>query len=75
MAFTIGTPIVSAIALAFTTGNYADPSTADAILGGVHFGLLVNALVILAAAALILIFLPTKKTSPAEPELAAAEAV
>lgn len=75
VAFTIGTPIVSAIALAFTTGNYTDPSTPEAILGGVHFGLLVNALIILAAAALILFFLPTRKTAPAEPDLVAAEAV
>lgn len=73
VAFTIGTPIVSAIALAFTTGNYIDPASAEAVLGGVHFGLLVNAVVVLAAAGIIMAFLPTKKEALAERELVPAQ--
>ena len=75
VAFTIGTPIVSAIALAFTTANFTDPASAQAILGGVHFGLFINAVIILGTAAVILAFLPSSKTVSTEPELVPAESV
>lgn len=75
VAFTIGTPIVSAIALAFTTTNYSNAASAEAILGGVHFGLFINAIIILGAAAVILSFLPSGKAAPAEAELVPAESV
>lgn len=60
IAFTIGTPIVSAIALLVSTNNYLNPAAVEAVLGGVHFGLIVNSLVILATAFIILVAYPRK---------------
>lgn len=60
VAFTIGTPIVSVLALSFTAANYTDPESAAAILGGVHFGLAIDAAIILAAAAIIVSILPKR---------------
>lgn len=70
IAFTMGTPIVSAVALAYTVGNYVDAADPAAILGGVRFGLLIDALLILTVAVIILIFLPTMQKTRNTPEQA-----
>lgn len=61
IAFTVGTPLISAVAIAFATGRFDDPTSSEAVLGGVHAGLLVNAVLILATAVLILVFLPAER--------------
>lgn len=57
IALTLGTPILSAIAVARTSSLEATRSTAEAMLGGIHHAVAIDVIVHLAAAALIAIFL------------------
>ena len=72
IALTLGTPILSAIAVARTSSLEPSSSAVDAALGGIHLAVGAAVIAQLAAAALIAIFLlrsrPSPERAPAHPK-------
>ncbi|MFJ3934975.1 hypothetical protein ACIPYR_06010 [Streptomyces parvus] len=60
IAITLGIPVISAVISARTAALEKTGSETDAVLGGVRAGVLVDALFLLAAAAIVWLFLARK---------------
>ncbi|MET9322992.1 MFS transporter [Streptomyces sp. NPDC003038] len=66
IAITLGIPVVSAVISARTSALEKTGSATDAVLGGLQAGVLVNALFLLASAALVWLFLGRGRTAGAD---------
>ncbi|MFP1625151.1 MFS transporter [Streptomyces sp. 5K101] len=64
IAITLGIPVVSAVIAARTSALEASASPTDAVLGGLHAGVLVNALFLLASTVVVWLFLGRRRAPP-----------
>lgn len=63
IAITLGIPVVSAVIAARTSALEASASPTDAVLGGLHAGVLVNALFLLASTVVVWLFLGRRRAA------------
>ncbi|RSS80412.1 MFS transporter [Streptomyces sp. WAC06614] len=63
IAITLGIPVVSAVISARTSALEETESATDAVLGGLHAGVLVNALFLMASAVIVWLFLGRGRTA------------
>jgi hypothetical protein len=68
----MGTPIVIALALCVSAERFQNREAVEVILGGVHFGLAINSVLIPMAAGISFMFLPKKVPGAASAPLVTA---